>query len=153
MRTAHGRELALVTEPGLGGVEYAILQMLDEVDGDHRLEHRYVDLLPFAGALAMQQSKQDRRSEDETYGFVRHRKGHKAGRAVHALGQAGDAACALNDIVESGPAVLAAVSAVTARTRIDQPWIDRLKCRVIDAQLAGRCTAHVMDKKIRPLDH
>ena len=45
---------ARIAEPLFRLGENAVPEMVDEVEGDHRLQHRDMHFLAFAGALAME---------------------------------------------------------------------------------------------------
>ena len=97
--------------------------VFDQQEGQHRLQHRHVDFLALAGALAMEQRHADHRSQHLTGQLVHHDARNITRRAVGTGVQRGNAAHALDQVIERRMLLLAAAFAEARGAGIDQPRI------------------------------
>lgn len=122
MRRQHPR----IAEPLFRLGEDAVPQMVDEVEGDHRLQHRHMHLLTFSGALAMEQRHANGRGENIAADLVTHRHRHVTRRPAGTAIERSKAALTLDDIVERRTVAKHAILAKSGGRGIDDA---RIACR------------------------
>ena len=129
-----------------------VLHVLDQDEVEHRLHHRHMDLLALAGALAVEQRHADHRGQHMTAHLVGDHGREIARRAVRAGVERGDAADALDQIVEGRALLHRAAFAEAAGAGEDDARIARGEAGVVEAEPLGRVEAHVVDHDVGRLD-
>ena len=148
MRTAIGREHARIAGRPHRRVEGQPAHMLGHDEGGHGFEHRHLDRLALAGALALQQRRHHRVDHGQPDRLVADQGRDKPRLAAGRLFQRDKAARALNDVVKSRPVGERAVLAVAMRRAIDQPRVDLAQPFVGKAEPRHRLRAHVVHQDV-----
>ena len=132
--------------------ERRLPQVVDDVERDHRLQHRHVHDLPLAGPFAPDQSGGDGRRQIDAAELVGERVRDEPRLSVGLADQPGNAALALDHVVECRTFAPRAVLVVAGGVGVDDARIAGAHgCRT-DAEPFGRGGAHVVDKHIGRLD-
>src|SRR6516225_3785757 len=145
-RPAMRRQHPRIAEPLFGFGEDAVPEMVDEVEGDHRLEHRNMDFLPFAGALAVKQRHADRRGENIAADLVAYRHRHIAGFATDAAVERGKTALPLDHVVEGRAVAMHRLLAEAGGGGVDEARVAGRERIVVDAEPFRRAQPHVVDE-------
>ncbi len=112
--------------------------MLDHHERDQRLEHRHLDRLALAGALAREEGCEQRRDHAVGAGLVGDDRRQEAWLAGDDALQRGEARARLDDVVVGCLRAHRARGAITVGRDIDEPRIDLLELLVFDAEALGR---------------
>ena len=127
--------------------------MVAEHEAHHGLEHRDVHALPTASAATGDQAGKDAAHRRDTNDAIRHRRGHKAGRAVAGAGnQIRERGRALYQVVVGGPRGIGAILAEAKEASVDNARIDLFHGLVIQAETRHCLRAHVVDQHVRISD-
>ena len=131
--------------------------MLGQREGDHRLEHRHLDELAAAAGRAFEQRGQHRVGQRQACGLVGDQRRDVLGLAAVVAQQAGQSAGGLDHVVERGLAFVGAALAEARRDAIHQPWVQRRRRLVAQAQALDGGQPHVVHQHVhrrqQPLDH
>ena len=133
-------------------VEGQPAEVIAQDDLRHRLEHRHLDVLPFAGSLAMQQ-----RSQQCVHGIqpgdpVGDHRGHVARRLVAGqLEHRRHAAGRLDQVVVGRPARVGAVAPVADQPHVDDPRVHPRDVGVGQTQACHRGRTDVVDDRVGAL--
>ena len=138
---------------GLGRrrVEAQPAQVLGQHEGHHGLEHRHLDILTLAFALAVQQRSQHRIDHRQAGGLVGHQRGREVGLVAAIADQRGDAASGLDHVVEGRAVRVWPFLAVAGGLDIDDFRVDRRDRVVAQAQALDRRHAHVVHQHVGAL--
>ena len=131
-------------------IEGAFPQMLDHQPGGHGLEHRHLDELALAGALAVHQRRQDREREGEAAGLVRE-DGRRIARDVVTRSlahQVGDAEPRLDGIVVGGKLSVRTVGGEAVGAGVDDVGLYLADVLVVQPQSLDCLRAQRMDEGI-----
>ena len=133
----------------------AVAEIAGDMRGhqDHRhVEHRHVDALAFAGALALVERGRKCERAGHAGGVVDRRRAELDRMNVLRPGHRHDAGGGLDDVVIGGLVATRAVLAERRERGVDQPRIDRRKRVVAKPQRLERAGPVVLDEHVGGLD-
>ena len=129
-RPAERRQQAVVAEVADGRLEGVAPLVVEQVEGDHRLQHRHLDDLALAGAQPVHQGGQHRLGDRHPAHLVGDDRGQVAGLAGHLAHQPGQARAGLDGVVVGGPTGVGPLGAEAVGHAVDQPGVLRpARCR------------------------
>ena len=130
---------------------HAVAQIAGEMRAhqDHRdVEHRHVDALALAGALALEQRGGQRESAGHAGGVVDRRRAELDRMHVLGAGHRHDAGGRLDHVIVGGLVAARAVLAEGRERRVDQPRIDLRQILVAEAERLERAGPVVLDEHV-----
>ena len=129
-------------------------QVLGQPERGQGLEHRHLDHLALAGALAVIERAQHGDAEMKAGRLVGDQARHEARRlAVDPRLQRGGAAHALHQVVEGGLVAVGTLARIAQRVGVDDRGIDLLQILVAQAQPLDRLRPAVVDEEVGRPDH
>ena len=147
-RFATAREQARVARLRQRRIEAQAAQVLGHGERHHGFQHRYLDMLALAAALAMKQRRQHRVDHRHAGGLV----GDQAGREVRLFAimadQRGHAAGGLDHVVERRPVGVRPILTEAGGHAVDDVRLDRGDRRIAQAQALDRLDAHVVHQHV-----
>ncbi len=130
-------------------LEVLAIQMLDQVEGHHRFEHRHFHQRALAAlALAPGNGRRDRQRRHQPAGLV----GRDGGEVAHGAGlrrhQRGIAGQALDDVVVGRAAAIGAILGKTQQAHIDQARMPRHHLGGVQPKAGQLLRAHAVHEHV-----
>ncbi len=149
IRPPVGRQQAAVAGSAHRRLVAAPRHVIDQHELRHGLEHRQLDRLALAGAVALDQGREDDMDRVEADDAIGDRQRHIARlAAADAADQPGDRRDALDEIVIGRPARIGPALAVAHQAHIDDPRIGRAHLGGPEVEPAHRRRADVVDEDV-----
>ena len=152
VRLAVGRDHARIKRLAQRGRKHRAIGVFDQHERGHRLEHRDLDLLAFAGARLVEQRHHRGVKRGQARDLVGHDRAQVCRRAGQLLLQRHQPAFGLDRIVVCRAVALGAAMTIAVAVGIDDAGVDRRHRFVVEPQFLHRRRAHRVDEHIGAFD-
>ncbi len=136
VRTTGGREDAAVA--GWLPFDGRTRQMLDEVEREHRVEHRHLDTLASPGPFPVEQRRQDGADDGLARDLVPDERGQERRGSDRRVAEPRETSRGLDDVVVRGPVLVGRAGAEALRLAVHEPRPRRREVGVGEAEAPER---------------